>query len=300
MSTPATPVTPNEPPGGDLSFDQLFPSEPTLGGTPTTVTPAPAPSVTPAPSPAPAPQTPPAAPADEFFISGSSSKYRTREAAIDGINQKDAVIQQLRQRYALTTGIDPITGQPVAATSPAANTSYRTDKRRFVQDQADALSKGDADAYGNVLEKFVMDLLEPYAPALQASARDRAVRQVGSEVKDFDKFLGSPQYKSALERHPELGDAIAIAESDARFSPRLPGLYKIAYETSLGSQLPELLKANQTAAPEPKPVPVTMTPTTTAPAPSSSPAVAPSMATREGRKAIIEAAERSGLVNKPF
>lgn len=309
MSTQVNPVaTGKQPdfsdaPGSDLTFDQLFPSEPRVGDAPNTVTPATSAPVTTAPVTTPVPQSTPAVtPADDFFLSGSESKYRTREAAIEGINQKDAVIQQLRQRYALTTGIDPITQQPVgAAAATPASTNYARDRQRFVSDQAAALQKGDADAYGRVLEKFVMDTLEPYAPALQASARERALRQVESDVKDFDKFLGSSNYKSTLERHPELGDAIAIAESDIRFNSRLPGLYKLAYEASLSSQLPELLKANQTTTPEVRTAPVTMTPTTTAPPPSATtPAAAPSLATKEGRRAIIEAAERSGLTNKLF
>src|SRR5271170_2152219 len=76
-------------------------------------------------------------PANQPFIKGDKSVYNTAEAAIQGINQKDALIETLRQRYALTTGIDPITGQPVTQSNTPIVPQvpdYNQDPRLYMQD----------------------------------------------------------------------------------------------------------------------------------------------------------------------
>ena len=56
------------------------------------------------------------------FLKGERSLYNSQEDAVRGVNEKDALIEQMRQRYALVTGMDPITGKPIACllyTSPS-------------------------------------------------------------------------------------------------------------------------------------------------------------------------------------
>ena len=281
-------------PGGDLPFDSLFPAEPTVTAQPQAAPQQPEPAAPPV-QPAPQTQTPPS---DEPFISGSKTVYKTREAAIEGINQKDALIEQLRQRYALTTGIDPITQQPVgAASAQPQRANYVQDPERWVKDAATALQRGDVNAYRDAQAKFVYDLMEPYLPAIQGTMEERAVKELETEIKDIRTFIGSNNYDVAVGKNPELREAIEFAKSDVRYAPRLAGLYKLAYLTSQGMRLPELLEANrpqQSAQPQVR----TSTPASTPAPPSSAPP--PDLRTSEGRKAIIEAFEKSAAVNATF
>lgn len=283
-------------PSGDLSFDSLFPAEPSDAQLQAAPPPQPVTAAPPVPA---APQAPPAAVPEEPFLQGSKSVYKTRDAAIDGINQKDVVIEQLRQRFVLATGVDPLTNRPASA-APAAPQSpnYAQDAQRYVTDVAAALQRGDVNAYRDAHTKLIFDVLEPVAPALFQTLEEQALRKLDSEVPNSRSFVGSADYQSVLEANPDLRDAIEISRSDMRLAPRLPGLYKLAYQASQGMRLPELLKAQQPQPPA-QPTPVrTTTPATTPDAPS--PAPVPTLNTSEGRKAIIEAFERGGGANRVF
>lgn len=284
----------------DLTLDSLFPAEPGITGQPAT-TPNPTPETTAAPAapaePATTPAAPPAPAADEPFIQGSKSVYKSREAAVEGINQKDALIEQLRQRYVLATGIDPVTGQTATqsgAVGPASQTpiSYTGDPKRYVDDLVEAVKSGDPARYRDTQIKLLFDALEPLAPVIVDSARQQAMARVEKEVSGFRDFYGTGDYQKALEANPELRDAIALSESDFRFNSRLPGLYKLAYAAAQGMRLPELLKAQQGQQPPSAPARTT-TPATTPEPPQ--PAPKPDLQTADGRKAIIEAAERKGI-----
>jgi hypothetical protein len=286
-------------PGGDLTFDQLFPSdadsvtataEPQATQTPTE-------SVQPSPAPQPVPQV--QAPPDEPFVKGEKTVYKTREAAIDGINQKDAIIEQLRTRFALTTGIDPLTGQPVTAAAPTgpAPKNYAQDHKAYLTDLANAAQKGDPDGYGAAQAKFIYDVLEPVVPILTQTAREQAIRATESDVKDFRTFYGSPEYRAALDSNPELKGAIEFAESDLRNQSRLPGLYKLTYQVSQGMRLPEMLRAQAqqpslTAQPE-----RTTTPSST---PSLPPPVQTAPNSKVDRKALIAQMEAQGILDRRF
>jgi len=284
----------NDAPGGfdDATFDKLFPAE--------------APTVVAAPVAQPQTQTqPPAAnqhtpqpqlqtQTAEPVIKGERSIYNSLEAATQGINQKDALIEQLRQRYALTTGIDPITGQPVGQTPTNQPLDYTQNREKYMNDLYSAAKQG-PDAYVDVQTKFVMDTLAPLQPLIQQYARATAVSTLSQEIPDAGKFIGTPQYGKALEGNPELKNAISVAESDVRWHSRLPGLYKLAYLTGQGMQLPELLTKNtapavtQTQTVQPRP---SAQPTTQAPSQSTT---KPSFKTLDGIKAVIQDAESRGL-----
>jgi hypothetical protein len=272
----------------DATFDSLFPTDGS--------------SATPAAQPQAAPGTTPAAPAqpaapastpnDSPYLTGAHSVYKTPEAAIEGINQKDQLIETLRQRYALTTGIDPISGQPVGQAPVAQQNNYYEDPQRYLTDLY-AAAKAGPQQYRDVQAKFMMDTLAPIAPAITRMAREQALDTLKSDIPDAPAVIGTPAYQKALDQNPELKQAIATAEGDFRFHSRLPGLYKIAYLTSQGTQLPDLLKANVTAQPKiplaaPRP---TMTPGTPSPATQTA---RPNMKTIEGIRAIIADAESRG------
>lgn len=236
-----------------------------------------------------------------YFLQGEKSVYKTAEDAQRGINEKDAVIEQLRQRYALTTGIDPITGKPVGVNGqPQDVVDYSLQPDRYLDDLYNAAKKGGPEAYRDVQSKFIFDTVKPLQPILQKAARDQAVETLSTEIPAAKAFIGTANYTKALELNPELKSAIAIGETDHRFHSRLPGLYKLAYLTAQGMQMPELLRAqatqtqttSQTQQTQAQPVRTTVQQTTTSP--STTQATRPSFKTIEGIRATIADMESRG------
>ena len=286
----------------DATFDSLFPSD---GHTvvaapqvqPVTQTVQAQPQVTPQAQPA-TPVTQPVT-TNQPFIKGDKSVYNTPEAAVQGINQKDALIETLRQRYALTTGIDPITGQPVQQTNAPITPQvpdYNQDPKTYMKDLY-AAAQSNPEAYRDVQQKFLLDTLKPLQPYIQKAAREQAVETLTSDpsLKDAGTFIGTPAYNAALDNNPELKNAISAAESDMQWHSRLPGLYKIAYLAGRGQQLPDLLAQQSAAIPNSTPsAPVRTTAQPTTPnAPASS--ARPSFGTLEGIRATIAEAEARGM-----
>jgi hypothetical protein len=236
---------------------------------------------------------------DAPFLKGDSSVYKTAEAAIEGLNQKDALIKTLRTRYALTTGVDPVTGQPVGQAQQQASNDYSTNPSQYLDDLYKASKSGAPEAYSAVQAKFVMDTLKPLAPVMQQAAKQQALETVAKDNVEIPKFVASPVYQRTLDANPDLSDAIRTAESDYRFHSRLPGLYKLAHMAGQGLQLPELLKASQqtqtsqtqTQSTQQQQVRTTAQPTTLSPGQQGK---APSFRTHEGIKAVIADMEARG------
>lgn len=275
----------------DATFDSLFPAESSQP-----VAPAAQPQTA---QPVQQPVQQPTQ--DQLFLKGDRSVYKTAEDAVRGINEKDAVIEQLRQRYALTTGIDPITGRPVG---PQGQTQESVDYYQQPDQYLDALysaaKKGGPEAYRDVQAKFLFDALKPLQPVIQKAARDQAVESLATEIPAAKAFVGTPNYSKALEVNPELKQAILLSESDQRFHSRLPGLYKLAYLTAQGMQMPELLKAQaqtqtttQTVQTQGTPVRTTLQATT--PSPSTTQAAPPSFKTIDGIRSVIRDMEAKGV-----
>lgn len=264
------------------TLDELFPAEPS-----TTVATAAAPAAVPAPVAAPVvPQVPPP---DEPYLQGASSVYRTREAAVEGTNQKDALISQLRQQYSLVTGIDPITKQPLQNQTTVVNDSYATNPDAYVE----ALRKAKTpQELTQVQQKFMWDTLQPIVPAVSQATRTAVLADVNQSVPEFNKFYGSAEYKAALDQTPSLKEAIETAEGDIRYHSRLPDLYKTAHLVSKGIQLPELLRRATPSTPS-TPTTTTLNSTTSTP-PEQGSSAALNLTTAEGRKAIIQQFEQSG------
>ncbi len=119
QNAPAAPQNPsqttgwfNDAPGGDIDLDKLFPN-PELA--------LQAPSQPPAAEPA-APQAPAA---EQYFLkTATGTVYKSAEDAIRGTEEKDRVIQQLREKIAQSEGQDPLKKSQQAA-QPPVEADYR-------------------------------------------------------------------------------------------------------------------------------------------------------------------------------
>lgn len=284
-------------PGGldDATFDSLFPAEPSQTQS--------AQQTTAKPDSQQTQQTQqPVVQQDQngYFLQGEKSVYKSNEDAVRGLNEKDSLIEQLRQRYALTTGIDPITGKPVVSNGqPQDVVDYSQQPDKYLDDLYNAAKKGGPEAYRDVQSKFIFDTVKPLQPILQKAARDQAIESLTLEIPGAKTFIGSAPYNKALESNLELKQAVSTCEQDHRFHSRLPGLYKLAYLTAQGMQLPELLRAQATqtqTTPQTQQTQTTQVRTTvqsSTPSPASQTA-RPSFKTIEGIKAYIANAEAGG------
>lgn len=269
-------------PSGDLSLDDVFGEHP--GQTTTTVTPQT--TLTPVVA------TPSAEP---VIKTNTGTVYKTLDDAKTGIEHKDALIGQLRDQVLKATGQDPL--KPARRQEPE-QIDYNRDQDRYFEDLASAVAKKDTKAYMNVQQKLIMDTLGPVAPTIAALSRANAERVVGEQLPEFRGFLGSDDYRNLEQQSPLLMDAIRQAEMNPSAGQQLPELYKVAYLASRGSRVPEIVQAAQHAAPAqvvPRP---TVHSGQIAPPSTTSPAAAPSLQTREGRKALVAQYEQAGLQDK--
>lgn len=290
----------NDAPAGfdDATFDALFPAD-GVGATPAAPqvqqTETPAAQVSQTQTPATQTQTP-VNTQDDVFVKGEKTVYKTREAAIEGLNQKDSLIDTLRQRYALATGIDPITGQPLTPQNvqTPVEINYAQNPKQYMDDLYKAGQVG-PEALAAVQKKFILDSIGPnIVVAGNEIARSKAINTVSAEIKDFNTFIGTETYNKALDVVPELKNAIATAESDSQFSGQLPGLYKAAYLIGKGLQVPQIVAAaNQQTNSQTRPV---VTPTLSPRTPTITPTqtAKPNFKTLEGLRAIIAEQEAKG------
>jgi hypothetical protein len=111
----------------------------------------------------------------------------TAEDAAKGVNEKDTLIEQLRQRYALTTGIDPITGKPVGVNGQPQpdQIDYTQQPDRYLDDLYNAAKKGGPEAYLDVQQKFIFDSVKPLQPILQKAARDQASESLVAKFREL-------------------------------------------------------------------------------------------------------------------
>lgn len=264
-------------PGGDLSFDDLFPPD----GAQTTVTPPAAPD----------PQVQP----DYFLKTSTGTVYKTAEEAAQGIAHKDALLEKLRQREISRTGVDPLTEKQVSAPKdPVQPVNYLQDKKRYFSDLKAAVDGNNEEAYLNAQTKLVFDALEStgLAPVITSFAKSQAVEKVSNEIKDFRTFRESPDYNESVGKFQILQQAIEQAENNTALYAQLPELYQIAYYVSRGVKLPEIVKATPTPQATQPSRPSLSQSTLTPPS-----AMAPQegLRTSEGRKAIISRMESQGI-----
>lgn len=280
-TAPAVPVATAIDSYGDIPFDDLF-AGPSDGGTVTDPATPPAPSATPQ---VPAALSTPAEP----FLKAGKTVYKSREEAERSLEYKDQVIENLRQIEIRRTGIDPLT-QKVVPPTPQGPVNYKQNQAKYLEDLVDAVTKQDATRYFDAQQKMVYDVLEPIAPIIAEFARSRAIGAVSQEIKNFDSFHSGQEYKDTLDALPELKAAIEYAERDVSMNERLPQLYKTAYWATQGRKTPEIVQsAVQAATPPPTPARPTTAPGNLAP--PTSPSAPLSLATSEGRKAIMASLE---------
>ena len=283
--TQSTTVDLSDAPGDwtNQSLDELFSAEPV------TAPPQAAPTE---PPPTTAPASPTPAAAEEAFLKGAASVYKTREAAVEGVNSKDALIEQLRTQYRLATGHDPITRAPI---NEVVEDNFATNPEVYYKALSAAKTPTDLVA---VQQRFILDTLRPVIPAIATATRAQATRQLESELPEFNAFYNSPEYKKVLEAVPMIKEAIEMAESDIKLHPKLGELYKTAFLVSKGIQLPELLKQN--SAPNPTAGRPTATPSMTTMPTTTTTSQAATLRTAEGRKAIISNFENKYKGNLPI
>jgi hypothetical protein len=264
----------------EVTFDDIFNSEPTTTQEEPLVDTQAQPEGTP----------------DFVLRTSTGTVYNSIEDAQRGTEEKDRLIESLRQRYIAERGIDPITNQPVRL-QPQEEVNYLREPEKFYQDLEAANTNRDPRAFTQVQAKFMYDLFGPYLPILTQTAKAQAVDSVSNDFKDFREFIGSEGYSKYLDDRPVLKQAIKYAESDPQAASSLRDLYVLTYEGARGRNLPEIIKAAKTAqstAPAPRPA---MTNSTMAP-PSTG--AEPSLATSEGRKTIIDSFKSRGLDKVPL
>lgn len=294
MSDPAASnVTPKD--GNAITWDELFP--PDSGASPAATTQA---AGTPQNAQAPVTQATVTTPAAPVIQTKTGTVYKTVEDAIKGIEVKDASIGDMRSKLIVLTGIDPLTGRSVSADAQAVSQpqtkNYMQDKKGFYEDLVTAAQKNDAEGVWNAQAKLVFDALAPMTGTFLELGKEKAVNTVSAEIKDFREFYGSDNYKQALEETPELANAIAFAENNLSEQPRLAGLLKVAYRISQGLRVPEIVKANQQQSSQP----VRQTTTGQTLPPATQNEAAPSLLTKEGRKAIQSRFEAQGFADMPL
>ena len=233
----------------------------------------------------------------EEYLAGENSRYKTREAATQGLNEKDRLIAQLRQQYSLATGVDPITKQPLAQRQPAPDQNYLSNPESYLKDLSAAKS---AQELTRVQTKLVLDTLQPLQPLITSSAKQQALEQTKSQYQDFGTFYGSQEYTQVLEKTPSLKEAIDMAEGDYRFHNRLPDLYSTAYLVRNGMRLPQVLQ-EQAARPQPQATPAPRQSVTSTTPPPPEPTGQIGLNTPEARKALIAQFEgQTGFATKTW
>jgi hypothetical protein len=281
--------------GADMSFEDLFgnPSEGLVVTDPNAQTTAPPNGEPPTPVEPQAPVQP------KFeFQTKTGTVYKSMEEAIKGTEEKDTLIETLRQEFITRTGIDPVTRRPVVQHEQPR--SYMDNPAQFTKDLRKAVEANDDAAYAQANIKLLADMLAPIEPLVTKYAQQSAVEQVSGQIKDFQTFRGSQDFNKVMDTNATLKNAIQVAESDIRLANQLPELYQLAYYAAQGMKTPDLIqaaRAAQPAAPQP-PARTPMQGSTLAP--DLSPAAPPTVATTEGRKAIIEQFERGGGLNLKF
>jgi len=278
-------------PGGDIPFDQLFGTDPEASFSSAN------PSGTPA-ALAPATTTPPEpAQTTESFKeirTATGSVYKAYDDVVKGIEEKDTLIQQLRDKFKATAGYDPLK-QPEP--TPQQTSSYLNDPTKFATDLSEAAKSGDAKKYRDTLVGLMEEYFGPARPLISDFARSRATQQVSNEFKEFNQFVGGDDYKAVLQRNPALAQAIKVSEENIAYASQLPELYRLAYESHTAHKLPELVQAaKQTpVAPTTSARPTVQSTSLTPAAPVTHRDEREMLRTSEGRKEILARYRAQGI-----
>lgn len=269
----------NGAPGGDLNLDDIFGNEDVLGSQTTT----------------PESNTPQATTTEPepFLKTSTGTVYKSAEDAVKGVEHKDQLITQLRQQLNEATGKDPLKRTPEPTN---VNKNYLDDKGLYFRDLSKSVEDKNPERYMEVQTKLIYDTLAPLAPAITSLVRNSAIESLEKELPDFRKFAASDDYSQTLEKFPLLKGAIEVAERNPQASNQLPEFYKLVYNAHRGSKLPEIVEQARSSA-APQTTRPTVSSGVTTPPSNAAVAATPSLETKEGRKAIIEQQEKSGILN---
>jgi hypothetical protein len=276
-------------PTGDIALDDLFPPE----GAHFEPTTAPAEPQATEPQAQPVETLP-----DEYFLkTPTGTVYKTQEDAARGVAQKDDLIATLRERYKKDYGIDPLKEDGTVQQPPPRQPEPPQNVDLWKKLEA-AAKTGDTTAWNNTMETWLQAKLEaqlqPYIPIVQQGAVARAQEEAASRIPGFREFRNSPDFEIAASKLPIVKQAIEMSEQNIQAAGQLPQLYELVYLVNQGLKAAEIAR---TGAHTPNPAPTarpTQTPSTMTPPP---PAGTPDLRTHEGRKNLIEAAERRGIGN---
>lgn len=236
----------------------------------------------------------------------TGSVYNSREDTTKGIEEKDALIEQLRAKYKAATGQDPIAESRRPSPQAQAQTGYLNNPTKYAEDLAAAAKSGDANRYMQVQLALQDEYNAPYRPILQDLARTAARTRVQTQVKDFDTFVNSEDFNRTLESTPALRMAIQNAEQDLRYSGQLEELYRLAYDSYTSrTRLPELVRAAQQTGSTPAAAPTLNRPvvqnSTLSPAvPTTQASDSELMRSPNGRAELIKRYQSQGMDNVRF
>lgn len=263
---------------GDLNLDEVFADT----STPTTVVKAEAPPAAPVAT----------TPEEPLIKTKTGTVYKSKEDAIAGIEHKDSLIAELRKQVQQATGSDPLKPKR----EEPRPVSYIEEQEKYFEDIADAVSKKDTAAYMKAQQKLIWDTLGPMAPTIVALARSNAERVVSEQLPEFKGFLQSDEFAALSTEMPLLADAIRQSESNPAAAQQLPELYKVAYLAVQGRKVPELVRSTAVQPQTQTRPTVHSSPLPAAPT-SGVVTTVPDLTSKEGRKALIDQAERSGIQN---
>ena len=238
-------------------------------------------------------------PASPFLSTSTGTVYKSAEEAARGIEHKDSVIARLRSEAIERTGIDPLTGQPVAKPAPVAEAPkpYSQNGEQFIKDLADAATAGDMNRYVSIQAKLAQEQTAQFIPMLNEFSINKAVDVVGSKYSDFRTFKNSSAFQETLNDNPALKQAIQYAEANATQASDLKDMYEIAYKLNSARIIPEALRT----APAAQAVRPTTTSTATPAHPQGGRVIeTPNLATNEGRAALIAQQQRAGVMDIKF
>jgi hypothetical protein len=258
----------DELPGGDLNLDDIF------NGTVQTTEPVDTETQDPGLTP------------ETFLSTATGTVYKTADEAVKGIEHKDALIAELREKLSKQTGVDPITAKGTEQVSQ----NYNANPKQYFEDIKKATSE---EKLVEVQAKFVNDTLAPYAPLLSSLVKSQAVEKVISEVPKFMEFQKSAEYEKTLEQFPLIKQSIAIAESNPHMATDLAQLYRMAYEVAAGRNLSTIAVSRSSTPVTPARPTVSSTPL----APGTARVAPPSLQSSDGRKSIIADAEAKGILD---
>jgi hypothetical protein len=231
--------------------------------------------------------------AEPLLKTATGTVYKTVDDAVKGIEHKDALIAELRQKVLEATNNDPLKKKSEQQDDPAL-ISYIANPKKYFEDIKSAKNE---DELLKVQGKFVDERLAPYAPIIASVVKSQAIEGLEQEVPEIRKFLHSEAYQKTLDAFPLLKQSIQISEQYPERSGDLAQLYRMAVDASAGRNLPKSAPVSGSTTPVVARPTVTSTPATP---PPTTRAAQPSFYTKEGRKAIIEEQEARGVENLRF